>query len=118
MSLVKAAKRQIKRYGFKGAAILTPVSSVSDPDNLLVTEADSPDISLMSYVGEFPSTRIDNILILTNDRMVLAVPDKDWDGTLTEDDKVTIDGIKYEIIRFRFVKVAGVLAFVEIQCRG
>ncbi len=118
MSQIQTAKNQISRYGFKGAATLTQVSTVEDLDNLSIIETDAAPISLLAYVGSFPSGRIDGKMIFANDRRVLAVPDVDWDGTINEESKITIDSIQYSIEGFTPKKVKNVLAYVEIQCRG
>ena len=118
MSLIQTARNQISRYGFKGAAILTPVTTVEDLDNLSIVETDGAPISLLAYVGSFPSSRIDGKMIFANDRRVLAVPDEDCDGTINEESKITIESIEYSIEGFTPKKVKNVLAYVEIQCRG
>lgn len=116
--LVSAAKRQISRYGSKGAAILTTVVSVEDKTNLTVVETDSAPINLLSFVGSFPSNRIDGKTILSTDRKVLAVPDDDWDGTLNPSAKITIDSVKYSIEGIDTKKINGVIAYIEVVCRG
>lgn len=118
MSQIQTAKSQISRYGFKGAASITQVSTVEDLDNLSIVETDDVPILLLAYVGSFPSGRIDGKMIFANDRRVLAVPDIDWDGTINEESKITIDSIIYSIENFAPKKVNGTLAYVEIQCRG
>ncbi len=118
MSQVGTAKSQIKRHGFKGAAILTPVTTVEDKANLSVAETEQAPISLLSFVGSFPSSRIDGKTIFATDRRVLAAPDVDWDGTLSTDSKVTIDGNKYSIEGIDTKRIKAVIAYVEIVCRG
>jgi len=78
---------------------------------------DTP-ISLNSYVGSFPASRVDDSLIFATDRRVLATPDSDWDGTITENDKITIDSKVYSVSSFDTKKVKSTIAYVEIVCRG
>lgn len=119
MSLVATAKRQIKKYGFKGAAILTPLASTTDDlGNLTVSPIFGSAISLNSYIGSYKSSRVDNTLIFADDKRVLATPDADWDGILTESDKITILTVEHSIINFDTKRVGNKIAYVEIQCRG
>lgn len=118
MSQIETAKRQISRYGFKGAAILTTVSTVEDAANLSVVETDDAPINLLSYVGRFPTSRIDGKTIFSTDRRTLAVPDDDWDGIIPVNSKITIDSLLYSIVSINTMRVKQVIAYVEIQCRG
>lgn len=119
MSLVKSARSQIRKYGFKGAAILTPLSSKSeDLNDLTVTPVFGTPISLNAFVGSFPSIRVDDSLIFATDRRVLATPDNDWDGAITESDKITIDSKVYSVSSFDTKKIKSKIAYVEIVARG
>lgn len=118
MSLNNAARSQITRYGFKGACSLIPVTSTENRAQLSNIETEGTPIQLMSYVGNYPTRRIDGKTIFATDRRVLAVPDNDWDGTITAQYKVRIDNLTYSVINFNIVRVNQTIAYVEIQCRG
>ena len=118
MSQIDTAKRQVAKYGFKGAAILTPVSVVEDAANLSVVETEGTPINLLSFVGSFPSSMINGKTIFSTDRRTLAVPDEDWDGVIPVNSKITIDSLKYSIVSINTKRVNQDIAYVEIQCRG
>lgn len=119
MSLVSAALNQINRYGFKGAAKLIPVvSKVEDLDNLTVTPTTGTPIDLVSYVGSFGSEQINNETIFADDIKVMAAPDADWDGIITDGSKLDIEGKVYDIIKSRTHRVKQIIAYVVIQVRG
>ena len=119
MSLIRAAANQVKRYGFKGAAKLTSaISKEEDLNNLSVNSEFAPQVDLSSYIGDFGADQINGTSIFSTDRKVTAVPDQDWNGIITESDKLEIDGKNYSIESFNHYKIKNVIAYVEIQARG
>ena len=119
MSLIQAAVNNVTRYGYKGAAKLTPVTGKTEDLELsTVTPTFGQQVELLSYVRDFDDDQINNTSIFAGDINILAVPDADWDGLITKGDKVTIDLIDYDVIRVKTRKVGTVIALVEIQVRG
>lgn len=118
---IRAALNLIRRYGYKGAAVLVPAAEQVGADDLTtldVTTTASRSVDLMSYVGSYPSGKIDGKTIFSSDLKILAAPDHDWSGIINPADAIKIDGKLYEIISFKRVRVKTQIAYVEIQVRG
>ena len=119
MSLTSAARNQITRYGYKGAAKLIPLIGKSQGANLLqVSPSFGLPVNLASYVGSFGAEQINNETIFADDIKVMAAPDSDWDGIVVVGSKLDIEGKVYDIIKTRTYRIKQAIAYVSLQVRG
>lgn len=118
MSHKNTAFNQIKRYGFKGAAVLNVKTKTSDKSTKrksTIAEVSKP---LLAYVGRYNQSKIVDMSIEQNSYKIMAALDSDFDGSIGVDDTVTIDGVELAITRFTQHKINQTIAYVEIITNG
>ena len=118
MSHKQTAYNQIKRYGYKGAAVLN--ANVVNDDKVEKTRTvlvTSP-IPLLAYVHRYPQAKINGDSILVDDRRVLIALDNDFDGTIGKNDTLTVDGIDLTIVNKTLHRINETVVMVEVKARG
>lgn len=119
MSLKNTAKREIKRKGYQGAAILIspPDKSTYDKDEMEYGDSGS-EIPLFAYVVGYPSARINDTTIFADDVRVLTFIDSNFDGVVQSGAKIKVLGKNMSVVRSTPYRINETIAYVEIQARG
>lgn len=116
MSLVNAALNQIDKYGYKGAAVLNRITKVKNKTTGENTTTNETPSSLLAYVGSYPISDVVDTTVKTAAYRIWIAPDNDFDGVISKDDTVTVDGNECRIVRNDVKRVKDKIAYVEVIC--
>ena len=115
--LSDVATSQIERYGSKGVATLIRTTTVYD-ENTMVNTATTLEISLLAYVGSIPFDQQYGENKWSKGVKIMAALDEDFDGVVTEKDRITIGVTSYDITLINPNYINNELAYVELICHG
>ena len=118
MSHKNTALNQIKRYGFKGAAILNVKVKVSNKAQKSKTTIIDNAKPLLAYVGAYFDSKLVDTSVSVNTYRIKAALDGDFNGEIGTDDSITIDGRELAIISHTKHRINETIAYVEIIVNG
>lgn len=115
--LSSVAKRQIKRYGKKGDAVLNRNAGAYNSATMENVVTPTP-ISLLAYVGVTSLDQDNNSTKWSSSTKVLIALDSDFDGVISQKDTITVNTVEHDIEKIKKIFVNDILAYIRVMCRA
>lgn len=106
----------INEYGYKGAAVLNRITKVKNKAEGEYKTTGDTQSSLLAYVGSYPISDVVDTTVKTVSYRIWIAPDNDFDGIISKDDTITVDGNECRIVRNDIKRVKDKIAYVEVIC--
>lgn len=115
--LSSVSKRLIRRFGQKGVFVLERNIGVYNEDTLENIVTPTP-IPLLAYAEERPVEQGANSTKWSHSFELLIAIDADFNGAISQEDRLVFNSIKYDIEKIMPVVVNGKIAYVEVICNA